>query len=95
MIPVEAGAREGRADLERVAVHAHGPAEFFKNADRLPEAVMRLTNLYEQSRPRPCAVTDAPEAFLRAQLRGAVGLQLPIMQLEGTKRPASPAFCFG
>ncbi|MDJ0390257.1 FMN-binding negative transcriptional regulator [Roseomonas sp. E05] len=49
-----------------VAVHAYGPAEFFEDADRLLDVVTRLTNLHEQSRAKPWAVTDGPESFIRA-----------------------------
>lgn len=66
-----------------VAVHAHGPAEFFDDADRLLDVVTRLTELHEGTRPAPWAVSDAPEAFVRSQLRGIVGLRMPITRLEG------------
>jgi transcriptional regulator len=69
-----------------VAVHAYGPAEFFEDAERLLEIVTRLTNLHEQPRAKPWAVTDAPEAFIRAQLKGIVGLRLPITRLEGKRK---------
>ena len=60
-----------------VAVHAYGPVEFFEDADRLLEVVTRLTGLHEGSRADPWAVSDAPEPFIRSQLRGIVGLRLP------------------
>lgn len=69
-----------------VAVHAYGPAEFFDDEDRLREAVTRLTNLYERPRAEPWAVTDAPEPFIKSQLKGIVGLRLPIMRLEGKRK---------
>jgi transcriptional regulator len=69
-----------------VAVHAYGPAEFFEDADRLLDVVTRLTNLHEQSRAKPWAVTDAPEAFVRAQLKGIIGLRLPVARLEGKRK---------
>jgi transcriptional regulator len=69
-----------------VAVHAYGPAEFFEDPDRLLEVVTRLTNLHEQSRAEPWAVTDAPASFIRAQLRGIVGLRLPITRIEGKRK---------
>jgi transcriptional regulator len=69
-----------------IAVHAYGPVEFFTDADRLIEVVTRLTNLHEQSRAKPWAVTDAPENFVRAQLKGIVGLRLPIARLEGKRK---------
>ena len=69
-----------------VAVHAYGPVEFFEDADRLLGVVTRLTDLHERPRAGPWAVTDAPEAFVRAQLRGIVGLRLPIARIEGKRK---------
>ncbi len=65
------------------AVHACGPAEFFEDADRLREVVSRLTNLHEQPRQQPWAVTDAPEAYVHSQLKGIVGIRLPVTRIEG------------
>lgn len=69
-----------------VAVHAYGPAEFFGDAERLLDVVTRLTNLHERPRVEPWAVTDAPDAFISAQLRGIVGLRLPIKRIEGKRK---------
>jgi transcriptional regulator len=69
-----------------VAVHAHGPVEFFDDEARLREVVTRLTNLYEAARAEPWSVTDAPEGFVRSQLRGIVGLRLPVTRLEGKRK---------
>ena len=69
-----------------VAVHACGPVEFFKDADRLLDVVTRLTNLHEASHPRPWAVSDAPPEFIQAQLRGIVGVRLPITRIEAKRK---------
>lgn len=69
-----------------VAVHAYGQAEFFEDEDRLREVVTRLTNLYEHPRAEPWAVTDAPEAFIKSQLKGIVGLRLPVSRIEGKRK---------
>ncbi len=69
-----------------VAVHAYGPAEFFEDSDRLLDIVTRLTDRHEASRADRWAVSDAPEAFVRAQLRGIVGLRLPITRIEGKRK---------
>ncbi len=69
-----------------VAVHAYGEVEFFDDAERLLGVVTRLTNLHEQASARPWAVSDAPEDFIRAQLRAIVGLRLPIARLEGKRK---------
>lgn len=68
------------------AVHAYGPVEFFADEARVREVVSRLTDLHEGGRPEPWAVTDAPEAFVEAQLRGIVGLRLPITRIEGKRK---------
>ena len=69
-----------------VAVQAHGPVEFFEDAERLRDVVTRLTLRHEAARAEPWAVTDAPERFIDAQLRGIVGLRLPITRLFGKRK---------
>lgn len=65
-----------------VTVHAYGPVAFFEDPERLLEVVTRLTDLHEGARTAPWAVADAPESFVRSQLRGIVGVRLPISRLE-------------
>ena len=50
------------------------------------EVVTRLTDLHEAGRQEPWAVSDAPETYMKAQLRGIVGLRLPITRLEGKRK---------
>ena len=69
-----------------VAVHAYGPVEFFEDADRLLQVVTKLTDLHERPRAAPWAVSDAPTSFVASQLRGIVGLRLPITRLEGKRK---------
>lgn len=69
-----------------VAVHAYGPVEFFEDVERLRDAVTRLTNLYEGQRADPWAVTDAPAEYVESQLRGIVGLRIPITRIEGKRK---------
>lgn len=66
-----------------VAVEAAGPVEFFEDPDRLLAVVSRLTDIHEAGRASPWAVSDAPPEFVRSQLRGIVGLRMPIARLEG------------
>lgn len=68
------------------AVHAYGPVEFFDDRERLRDAVTRLTELYERPRADPWAVTDAPDSYIDAQLRGIVGLRMPITRIEGKRK---------
>lgn len=69
-----------------VAVHAYGPAELYDDPDRLLAVVTRLTDLHERSRAEPWAVGDAPQPFVRAQLKAIVGLRLPIARIEGKRK---------
>lgn len=64
-------------------VHARGPITFFEDRDRLHDVVSRLTDFHERRRAEPWAVTDAPERFVEAQLRGIVGFVLEIETLTG------------
>ncbi len=69
-----------------VTVHAYGEIEFFDDAARLHDIVTRLTNAHEGKREAPWAVSDAPPPFIQSQLRGIVGLRMPITRLEGKRK---------
>jgi transcriptional regulator len=69
-----------------LAVHAYGAVEFFEDADRLLDVVTRLTELHERSRAEAWQVSDAPADFIKAQLRGIVGLKMPITRLDAKKK---------
>lgn len=66
-----------------VAVHARGPLEVFDDADRLRGVVARLSDRHEAGRAEPWAVADAPADFITAQLKGIVGIRIPIARIEG------------
>ncbi|WP_417307507.1 FMN-binding negative transcriptional regulator [Devosia sp.] len=66
-----------------VAVHAYGALELFDDATRLHDVVTRLTALHEGSRPDPWAVSDAPQQFIAAQLKGIVGVRVVLRRIEG------------
>jgi transcriptional regulator len=69
-----------------VTVQATGPIEFFDDTDRLLDVVHRLTEMHETGRSSPWAVSDAPRDYIAAQLRGIVGLRMPIVSLEGKRK---------
>jgi transcriptional regulator len=69
-----------------IAVHVYGPVEFFQEPERLLNVVTRLTNKHETSRAEPWAVSDAPPEFVAAQLRGIVGLRIPVTRFEGKRK---------
>jgi len=67
-----------------VAVHARGAVRFFDDPERLRKVVEDLTEANEAGRAHPWAVSDAPEAYIRAHLAGIVGFELPIDRIEGS-----------
>jgi transcriptional regulator len=69
-----------------IAVHAYGPVEFFEDPERLLDVVTRLTKRHETPRENPWAVGDAPADFIVAQLRGIVGLRIPVTRFEGKRK---------
>jgi transcriptional regulator len=66
-----------------IAIHAHGPIEWFDDAKRLRAIVTRLTEKYESGRAAPWAVSDAPEDYVQSMLKAIVGFALPIVRLDG------------
>jgi transcriptional regulator len=69
-----------------VAVHAYGPVEFFQESERLLEVVTQLTNKHEGPRANPWGVADAPADYIAAQLRGIVGVRIPVVRFEGKRK---------
>lgn len=69
-----------------VAVHAYGPVEFTEDPEQLLRLVTRLTERHEGTRAQPWAVGDAPARFVDSQLRGIVGVRVPITRLEGKRK---------
>jgi transcriptional regulator len=66
-----------------VVVHAYGPLKVIQDHRWLLTNVEKLTNIHESTSPIPWKVSDAPEDFIQSQLKGIVGLELPIQKLEG------------
>ncbi|UQR68076.1 FMN-binding negative transcriptional regulator [Bradyrhizobium sp. C-145] len=69
-----------------IAVHAHGPVDFFHDPERLLEVVTRLTNIHERPRATPWTVNEAPTDYIAAQLRGIVGVRIPVTRFEGKRK---------
>jgi transcriptional regulator len=64
-------------------VHAYGPLKVIEDEDWLLSNVEMLTDIHEAHSPQPWKVSDAPADFIRSQLRGIVGLEMPIRRLQG------------
>ena len=63
-------------------VHAYGPLKAIEDEYWLMRFLNQLTNIHEAASPVPWKVSDAPEDFIKAMMRGIVGLELPIQRLE-------------
>jgi transcriptional regulator len=64
-------------------VHAYGTIRIIEDPAWLLTHLKSLTTQHEAASPRPWAVTDAPEDYIASQLRGIVGIEIPIRRLEG------------
>lgn len=77
-----------------VIVHAYGKIAVIEDRDWLYRQIVDLTQRMEDGRKAPWSVTDAPAAFVEAQIRNVVGIEIPIARIEGkwklsqNRRPA-------
>ncbi len=65
------------------AIHAYGRVRFVDDAEWLRGVVTRLTDKHEAVFAQPWKVTDAPAAYVDAQLKRIIGVELPISRIEG------------
>jgi transcriptional regulator len=68
------------------AIHAYGHPMFFEDTERLRVVVTELTKKHEASFPAPWQVSDAPAVYIDSQLKAIVGVELPILRLEGKQK---------
>ena len=64
-------------------VQVRGAPRVIDDADWLRDQVGALTDRHEAGFAQPWAVGDAPNGFVAAQLRGIVGLELPLTRVTG------------
>lgn len=64
-------------------VHAYGRPHVVNDKAWLRRHVSELTAQQEKTEARPWAVTDAPDSYIEAMLRGIVGFRFVIARLEG------------
>lgn len=64
-------------------VQLRGTARLITDEPFLRAQIDALTHAQEAHRPDAWAVSDAPEEFIAAQLRGIVGLEIDILSMEG------------
>jgi len=66
-----------------VTVHAWGAPQVIEDLGWLRRQLEDLTNLKEGVRPQPWRVDDAPEQYLASQMKGIIGIEIPIARIEG------------
>jgi len=66
-----------------ITVHAWGRPRVIDDAAWLRQQIEELTRHNEASRVAPWQVSDAPDAFVAAQIKGIIGLEIPIERIEG------------
>src|SRR5205823_5594210 len=66
-----------------VAVHAYGPITFRDDHEFLRAQLESLVARHEAGRPHPWSIDDAPAEYIAAQERAIVGVEIPIVRLEG------------
>ena len=65
------------------AVHAHGTLIVHEDRDWLLDLVTTLTATHEAQFEQPWKVADAPPAYVERLLKGIVGIEIPIVRMEG------------
>lgn len=66
--------------------HAHGVLRVHDDSDWLRDLVSRLTDLHEQGREEPWAITDAPAEYIDRNLKAIVGVELVVDRLEAKRK---------
>ena len=67
-----------------MAVKASGPLRIVRDDRAVHRIVSRLTDDNEAQRPAPWALSDAPEPYTAAMLKGIVGIAISIEALAGS-----------
>jgi len=66
-----------------VVVHAYGPLLLHEDPAWLLAHLESLTNIHEAASEQPWKVSDAPPDYIQSQIKGIIGLEIPIRRLEG------------
>ena len=66
-----------------VVVHARGGLRFNRDPAFLMNHLHALTNQHESHRATPWSVSDAPDEFVARQLRGLVGFEITLSEMQG------------
>jgi transcriptional regulator len=66
-----------------VVVQAWGRPEVIDDAAWLRTQIDELTHAHEDARAKPWRVSDAPDGYVDSQVKGIIGLEIPIARIEG------------
>lgn len=66
-----------------VNVQVSGEAKIIENNEWLLTLLQELTTLHEGGQREPWSVSDAPENYIAAQMKGIVGIELVARKVEG------------
>jgi transcriptional regulator len=66
-----------------VVVQVRGTPTVIEDPTWLRAQIEALTTSQENQRTHPWQVSDAPEHFIDAQLRAIIGIEIPILSIEG------------
>ncbi|MDA4629751.1 FMN-binding negative transcriptional regulator, partial [Escherichia coli] len=66
-----------------VVVQAWGTPQVQDDPEWLRRQIGSLTRTQEGGRAQPWAVEDAPEPFIAGQVKGIIGVEIPITRIEG------------
>jgi transcriptional regulator len=64
-------------------VQVRGKPRVVDDPDWLLAQIHDLTATQENKRSTPWSVSDAPESFISAQIKGIIGVEIPISTIEG------------
>jgi transcriptional regulator len=64
-------------------VQVRGAVRVIEDQDWLAQQISDLTISQEAAREAPWAVTDAPASFIQSQIKGIVGLEIQITDVQG------------
>ena len=65
------------------AVHVYGSVRIVEDSEWLLTHLKSLTMQHETAFARPWRVTDAPQDYIKSQMRGIVGIEIPARRMEG------------
>jgi transcriptional regulator len=66
-----------------ITVHVKGRIRWLRDGVWLRAHVTALSEAHESPRPEPWTIDEAPESYIESMLKGIVGFELEITQLDG------------